>query len=102
MGFPGSIPYKARAENSDDCVPQSPISHSKMYVGTLVAIIVAAGLLVFIPIAVACYLGRRRYVVAKFKVVFGSKGNDKAGVTRRSTIQDVEQGNTIQTENSAK
>jgi len=27
-----------------------------MYVGTLVAIIVAVGLLVLIPIAVACYL----------------------------------------------
>jgi len=72
-----------------------------MYVGTLVAVIIAITLLVLIPIAVACYLGCRWYVVAEFKEVFGSKGDNKAGVRRRSKVQDVEQGNTTHTETSA-
>jgi hypothetical protein len=73
-----------------------------MYVGTLVAIVVAVGLLVLIPVAVAYYLGCRWYVIAEFKEVFGSKRDDKAGVRRRSKVQDVEQSNTIHTETSAK
>ncbi len=65
-----------------------------MHVGTLVAVVVAVGLLVVILIALACYLGRRWYVVAEFKEAFGRKGNNGAGVRRRSRVQDVEQGNT--------
>lgn len=72
-----------------------------MHVGTIVAIIVAVGLLVVIPISLACYLGRRWYVVAEFKEVFCRKQGNKAGVRRRSRVQDVEQGNTIHMESSA-
>lgn len=72
-----------------------------MNVGTIVAIIVAVGLLVVIPIAAACYLGRRWYVVAEFKEVFGRDGGKKAGIRPRSRIQDVERGNIIHMGNLA-
>lgn len=61
-----------------------------MYAGTLVAIIVVVALLVLIPIAGACYLGRRWYVVAEFKEVFCRNGGNEAGIRRRSRVQDVE------------
>lgn len=92
--------FEARAEIPDDCSLLTLAEYSKMYVGTVVAIVVTVGLLVVIPIGLACYLGRRWYVVAEFKAAFCREEGNNAGVRCRSRVQDVEQGNPIRMENS--